>query len=58
MEKISGMPAAIVGKNRGDRLLDEVRKMVEEMRKIPTPTGKISSVDGGPLHDSRLHSRA
>ena len=36
------------------KLLGQLRKMIDEMRKMPAANGKISNVDGGSLYDCRL----
>lgn len=40
------------------RILDQLRRMITELRSIPVPEGAgVSSVDGGPFYDCRLPSR-
>ncbi|TQV94306.1 hypothetical protein V2A60_002660 [Cordyceps javanica] len=40
------------------RILDQLRRMITELRSVPPPTGTgVSSIDGGPFYDCRLPSR-
>jgi aminoglycoside phosphotransferase len=60
MENISGMPAAAsweqLTEKSQNRLLGQLRVMINEMRRIPALTSGISNVNGGSLYDCRLHS--
>ncbi|KAG0644938.1 hypothetical protein D0Z07_9339 [Hyphodiscus hymeniophilus] len=60
MERISGMPAAAswerLPERSRERLLGQLREIIDEMRKMPAANGKISNVDGGSLYDCRLPS--
>jgi aminoglycoside phosphotransferase len=60
MENISGMPAAAswerLTEKSKNRLLGQLREMIDEMRRIPAPNSRISNVDGGSLFDCRLRS--
>ncbi|EGY19184.1 uncharacterized protein VDAG_09518 [Verticillium dahliae VdLs.17] len=40
------------------RILDQLRRMITELRSVPPPEGQgVSSIDGGPFYDFRLPSR-
>lgn len=40
------------------QILDQLRRMIIELRSVPPPEGAgVSSIDGGPLYDCRLPSR-
>lgn len=60
IERISGMPAAAcweqLSEQSRNKLLNQLREMIDEMRKVPTANSKISNVDGGSLYDCRLPS--
>jgi thiamine kinase-like enzyme len=60
MERISGMPAAASWERLSERsrnkLLGQLREIIDEIRKIPTANSKISNVNGGSLYNCRLPS--
>lgn len=39
-----------------NKLLGQLKGLIDEMRRIPAPDGRISNVDGGSLYDCRLSS--
>jgi hypothetical protein len=39
-----------------NKLLGQLKGLIDEMRRIPAPDGRISNVDGGSLYDCRLPS--
>jgi hypothetical protein len=41
-----------------NKLLGQLKGLIDEMRRIPAPDGRISNVDGGSLYDCRLSSRS
>lgn len=63
MERIDG---EMLGHGWGNRsaeskakMLGQLKKMVDEMRSIPSPRGQgVSNVDGGPIWDCRLPGRS
>lgn len=62
MRHIKGEMAMRGWMNRAEesktRILDQLRRMVNELRSVPPPEGAgVSSVDGGPFYDCRLPSR-
>lgn len=59
MSRIKGEMAARGWVNRAEesqrRILDQLRRMITELRSVPPPEGQgVSSVDGGPFFDCRL----
>jgi hypothetical protein len=59
MERIHGEPVGAGWFKRSEesraKILDQFKKLVEEMRRIPSPEGVgVAHVDGGPLYDPRL----
>lgn len=62
MRHIKGEMATRGWMNRADesktQILDQLRRMVTELRSVPPPKeAGVSSVDGGPFYDCRLPSR-
>lgn len=60
METISGAPAVAsweqLTEESKSKLLDQLRGMINEMRRIPAPSSMISNIDGGSLYDCRVHA--
>ncbi|PQE26522.1 kinase subdomain-containing protein [Rutstroemia sp. NJR-2017a BBW] len=60
MQRISGMPAVTCWQRLLEesktKLLEQLREMIDEMRRIPAVDGKISNVDGASFWDCRLPS--
>jgi tRNA A-37 threonylcarbamoyl transferase component Bud32 len=58
MERIKGdmLAKGWVKRSPGSKatLLAQLRVMVEELRRIPSPRESVSNVDGGPIHDVRM----
>lgn len=54
------MPAAAsyqrLSEESRNKLLGQLKGLIDEMRRIPAPDGRISNVDGGSLYDCRLPS--